>query len=278
MKVGKFHLPLALAALSIVAIDAAAQTPSAPTEACVALTMPSVQGVEDATAFSTAVRDLFASYLKGPTIRTISLESRLPSQAVVEARGQKCGYVLLVTLERKRGGGSSTGRILGQAAGVAVSRAPVYGAAGAAASSATWAGEKQSIATRLRSGRRTSSCCRIGSARPMRWNGRSRSSSKPRPNQTVKIFLTPLVEKAANGIVATISGRSSDPSSTMEHPPRRTPAADGPAQEAIGNVSEAMLSLVYGELRRLAASYLRRKRPGPLARLRHQALVRGLVT
>jgi RNA polymerase sigma factor (TIGR02999 family) len=44
-------------------------------------------------------------------------------------------------------------------------------------------------------------------------------------------------------------------------------------------VSEAMLSLVYGELRRLAASYLRRERPGhtlqPTA-LVHEAYVRLL--
>lgn len=46
-----------------------------------------------------------------------------------------------------------------------------------------------------------------------------------------------------------------------------------------GSVSEAMLSLVYGELRRLAASYLRRERPGhtlqPTA-LVHEAYVRLL--
>jgi len=208
MKVGKFHLPLALAALSIVAIDAAAQTPSAPTEACVALTMPSVQGVEDATAFSTAVRDLFASYLKGPTIRTISLESRLPSQAVVEARGQKCGYVLLVTLERKRGGGSSTGRILGQAAGVAVSRAPVYGAAGAAASSATWAGGEAiyRYASEVRAKDELMLSYRLGPpdaverAKPVEFKAKAKSDGED--------LLTPLVEKAANGIVATtMSGR-----------------------------------------------------------------------
>jgi len=65
----------------------------------------------------------------------------------------------------------------------------------------------------------------------------------------------------------------------MEHPPRQARASDGPARAATGDVSEAMLSLVYGELRRLAASYLRRERPGhtlqPTA-LVHEAYVRLL--
>ena len=75
MKAWRFHLSLALAALAIFGTQAAAQTPPAP--ACVALTIPSVQGVDDSTGFATAVRDLFASYLKGPTLQTVSLESRL---------------------------------------------------------------------------------------------------------------------------------------------------------------------------------------------------------
>ncbi len=208
MRAWRFQLPLALAALSIAGIEAAAQTPSAPNAACVALTMPSVQGVEDATAFSTAVRDLFASYLKGPTIRTISLESRLPSQAVVEAQGQKCGYVLLVTLERKRSGGSSTGRILGQAAGVAVSRAPAYGTAGAAASHATWAGGEAiyRYASEVKAKDELQLSYRLGTpdaverAKPVEFKAKAKSDGED--------LLTPLVEKAATGIVATtMSGR-----------------------------------------------------------------------
>ena len=203
MNARRFHLPLALAAMSIVGIEAAAQAPSAPTSACVALTMPSVQGVDDATGFATAVRDLFASYLKGPTIRTISLESRLQSQAVLEARGQKCGYVLLVSLQRKQAGGSSTGRILGQAAGAAVARAPVYGTAGAAASSATWVGGEAiyRYASEVRAKDELELSYRLGPpdaverAKPVAFKAKAKSNGED--------LLTPLVEKAASGIVAT---------------------------------------------------------------------------
>jgi len=65
----------------------------------------------------------------------------------------------------------------------------------------------------------------------------------------------------------------------MEVPPGRPPAPDVPVFDAAAGVLEAMLSLVYAELRRLAASYLRRERPGhtlqPTA-LVHEAYVRLL--
>jgi hypothetical protein len=209
MKAGKFHLSLALAALSIAATDPAAQTPSAPTSACVALAVPSVQGVDDATGFAIAVRDLFASYLKGPTIHTVSLESRLQSQALVEARGLKCGQVLLVTLERKRGGGSSTGRILGQAAGTAVTHAPMYGGAGggAAARSATWAGGEAiyRYASEVRAKDELEPSYRLGTpdaverAKPATLKAKAKSDGED--------ILTPLVEKAANAIAAATTPR-----------------------------------------------------------------------
>lgn len=57
----------------------------------------------------------------------------------------------------------------------------------------------------------------------------------------------------------------------------QAPDPDLFSHEAAGGVPEAMLSIVYGELRRLAASYLRRERPGhtlqPTA-LVHEAYVR----
>ena len=65
----------------------------------------------------------------------------------------------------------------------------------------------------------------------------------------------------------------------MDVPPGRDPAPDEFAFESAAGVPEAMLSIVYGELRRLAASYLRRERPGhtlqPTA-LVHEAYVRLL--
>jgi hypothetical protein len=211
MKPSRFTLTLGAAALSLAVADAAPQKPSAPASTCVALAVPSVQGVDgNATSFATAVRDLFASYLKGPSIRTLSLESRLASQAVLEARGQDCEEMLLVTVARKKSGGSSTGRALGQVAGIAVMRAPVAGGVtGAVASSATWAGGEAiyRLASEIRAKDELELSYRLGA--PDLVERVKPVTSKAKAKTDGEDLLTPLVEKAANGIVtaATASGR-----------------------------------------------------------------------
>lgn len=210
MKPGKFGLTLLAVALAVVGADAALQKPSGSASTCVALTFPSVKGVDgNATSFATAVRDLFAMYLKGPSIRTESLESRLASQAVLEARGKECGQMLLVTVERKRASGGAS-RILGQAAGVAVMRTPLGGGVtGAVASGATWAGGEAiyRFASEVRAKDELELSYRLGSpdaverAKPVTAKAKAKSDGED--------LLTPLVEKAANGIVtvATAGGR-----------------------------------------------------------------------
>ena len=206
MKPSRLSLTLVAAALSVVATDAAAQKPSQ--TACVALTIPSVQGVDgNSTGFATAVRDLFASYLKGPTIRTVALESRLSSQAILEAKTQECGHVLLVSVERKKAGGSSMGRILGQATGSAVSRTPVLGGvSGAVASSATWAGGEAiyRFASEIKAKDELELSYRVGT--PDTVERAKTVTSKAKAKSDGEDLLTPLVEKAANGIVSATSG------------------------------------------------------------------------
>jgi hypothetical protein len=205
MKPSRVSLTLAAATMSVVVAGAAPQRPAA--SACVALTIPSVQGVDgSATGFATAVRDLFASYLKGPSIRTVSLESRLPSQAVLEARGQDCGHMLLVSVERKRGGGGSMGRILGQATGAAVTRAPIYGGVtGAVASGATWAGGEAiyRFASEIRAKDELELSYRVGP--PATVERAKAVTAKAKAKTDGEDLLTPLVERAATGIVTVIS-------------------------------------------------------------------------
>jgi hypothetical protein len=194
------------AVLSAAVAGAATQKPSAPAAVCVALTVPSVQGVDgNATSFAVAVRDLFAMYLKGPSIRTVSLESRLASQATLEARQQECGQMLLVTLERKHSSGS-TSRILGQAAGIAVTRAPyVGGVGGAVASGATWAGGEAiyRFASEIRAKDELELSYRLGP--PDAVERAKAVTSKAKAKSDGEDLLTPLVEKAANGIVTAVT-------------------------------------------------------------------------
>ena len=129
-------LTFSVAALS--AQPAAAQTVPASAEAgtCIAIVLPGVQGVEgDATALGNSVRELFASFLRGPSMQVMTLDARLTAHALEEAKQKSCGRVLTVSLTRKRGGNTmgTIARVAGQA-GASAAGGMGYGATvGAAA-------------------------------------------------------------------------------------------------------------------------------------------------
>lgn len=128
-------LPAAFAilVLTLASQPAFAQEPGASpgSAVCVAVMAATMTGVEgDAAAAGTAVRDLFVTFLTGPSIRPLPLESRLRVQAVEEAKQKNCSYFIHVSLSRKPGGdGGGLGAALGRAAGTAAWYVP--GAAGA---------------------------------------------------------------------------------------------------------------------------------------------------
>jgi len=110
-----------------------AQTPDV---SCVALMMPSVQGVPgSAEEAATGVRDLLAKYLTGPSLKMVVLDSRLASQASAEAKEKGCEPILVSALTRKSGGGGLR-RALGQAAGASSWYLPGGASAGSAAARA----------------------------------------------------------------------------------------------------------------------------------------------
>jgi len=133
----------------------AASTPASESAgACVAISLPSVQGAQgSATDLATATRDLFTSYLQGPSIKVVALDARLTSQANEEAKQKACGHVRVVSLVRKRGGGGGgLGRALGQAASTAAWYAPVGSVGASVARGAAIAGAQAAseIATQTR--------------------------------------------------------------------------------------------------------------------------------
>jgi hypothetical protein len=48
-----------------------------------------------------AVRQIFASLLVGPTVETVSIEARIPSQINIEAEQKGCNFVLYTSLSKK---------------------------------------------------------------------------------------------------------------------------------------------------------------------------------
>lgn len=176
----------------------------------VCLAPPGVEAsTGDATAAGTAVRDLFTSFLTGPSIQPKPLTARLASQVREEARQASCPYLLLTTLkhEHKRGGGGMLGRIAagaaqqgaweagassGSTAGRIAGHA-AYGAAGQAAYNyATTIHNKDEVTLgyRLESG--------DGKVLLEKTNKRKAKSDG-------EDLLTPIVQQAAEAIVALVT-------------------------------------------------------------------------
>jgi hypothetical protein len=66
---------------------------------------------------ATAVRELFSSYLNGPSLKVAPLTARLTSQAREEAKQASCSHILFTSmkLERNKSGGGFLGKIVGEA-------------------------------------------------------------------------------------------------------------------------------------------------------------------
>jgi len=163
----------------------------------------------DASVAANAVRDVFTSFLTGPSLKPQALTARLASQVREEARQASCPYLLLTTLkhEHKRRGGSMLGRIAagaaqqgaweagassGSAAGRVAGHA-AYGAAGQAAYDyAVSVHDKDEIALGYR----------LESA-----DGRVviEKKDKRKAKSDGEDLLTPMVQQAAEAIAAVIT-------------------------------------------------------------------------
>jgi hypothetical protein len=178
--------------------------------ACVALVMPSATGIDgDATAFASSMRDLFASYLSGPSLRAVNLESRLASQAIEEARQKECDHVLLTKIARKRDAGGGWGRALGQAAGTAAYYGIPYGvgvgAAVARGAAVAGAHAISTLAATTRAKDEVTLEFRLGTVDTVL--RASPRAQKAKAKSDGEDLLTPLVEKASESIAASVMSK-----------------------------------------------------------------------
>jgi hypothetical protein len=189
-------------ALSVPAQDKAAPSADAP---CVAIVLPSVEGVDDSTTVATSVRSLFQSYLTGPSLRSIVLDAKLPSQAYQEAIRKQCTKVLTVSMTRKAGGnGRSKVATAAQAAGTAAGYIPGGGigeiAVAGAAAGAQAIGSLAS-STRARDEMRIE--YQVTSVDGAQILAPKTDSRKAQSNG--EDIVTPLVERAANAIAFVVT-------------------------------------------------------------------------
>lgn len=208
----KTHTPLVfLVVLAVVLPSAAtrvgAQAPAGDAQTCIAVVLPSVKGASgDATAFADALRERFVSFLTGPSLRAITLDARLPSQAIEEARQKQCGHVLLTSVEVKRHDGSGLGRALGRAAGTAAwYGVPYGGAASAAARGAAVAGAQviSEMASTTKAKDEVILEYRFGTVDAV--TRTSPKTEKAKAQSDGEDLLTPLVEQASESVAASVA-------------------------------------------------------------------------
>jgi len=135
-----------LAFVFLAALAASAGQAENGTTICIA--MPKVEIVQgDAAGAASGLRDMFASYLTGPTLKSVPLEARLQSQAMEEAREKGCTRVLVTKLSQKRKGGGRFGKVMGEAAGTALWYVPGGATAGSAAARAAAVAGARAVST-----------------------------------------------------------------------------------------------------------------------------------
>ncbi|MEO6236073.1 MAG: hypothetical protein ABIQ52_03685 [Vicinamibacterales bacterium] len=152
-----------------------------------------------------AVRTLFTSYLTGPSLKSVALEARLPSQAVEEARQKDCGRVLTVGLVNKHGGGRALAGAIGRTAGTAAWYIPSSGAAAGIALGTARAGAEvvsaAASSTRAKDEMRIDYRLTSVDGTPLL----APKSDKARAKVNGEDIVTPLVARAAEAVAAAVS-------------------------------------------------------------------------
>lgn len=114
------------------------------TAACIAIVTPTLEGtIGSAAETANQIRELMASYLKGPSIKVVLLEAKLPSQAAEEAKQKDCQPILISSMTRKPGNNHGLMKALGRGAAASSWSIPYGGSTGGALAHAGTAGGLQ---------------------------------------------------------------------------------------------------------------------------------------
>jgi hypothetical protein len=150
-----------------------------------------------------AVRNAFAGFLTGPRLEIASLNARLPSQAMEEARQSECDYVLYASItQKKRSGGGMFSRAVGNVVGAAAGNIPVNTPGEAAARGAVITGvyTTANIASNIKAKDEITLEYKleaVGGAQPA-----LSKTEKAKAKSDGEDVVTPLIERAAEAIVA----------------------------------------------------------------------------
>jgi hypothetical protein len=167
--------------------------------------------VGDASTASAALRDLFTSFLAGPSLRAQPLTARLASQVHEEAQQASCPYLLLTTLkhEHKRSGGGLLGRMATGAAQQGVWEAGVGSktAAGRIAGEAAYGAASQAAYTYANSVHNKDEVTLAYRLEQGDGKALLDKSDKRKAKMDGEDLLTPMVQQAAEAVVAAVGQR-----------------------------------------------------------------------
>ena len=176
----------------------------------IGLILPTVQmNAGNAAQAAEALRNTFASLLKSPTIEVVTLSARPPSQAIDEARQSQCDYILTASMTVKKGGGGGMfGRAIGNIAGSAAGHIPGGGSAstGAARSAAiTGVYTTAAIANSIKAKDDVSLEYKLDHVETNKTSVANKDKAKA--NSDGEDVISPLVQRAAQAIVSTVSNK-----------------------------------------------------------------------
>lgn len=197
--------PLAFALLAAMPAHAGPAARAADT-ACVALLLPSVEGVDDSTRVAMSVRSIFESYLTGPSLKSVLLDARLASQANEEARQKECTKILTVTVTRKAAGnGGSKVSSVARAAGTTAAYIPLpsYGSAVAVGAARGGAEAVADVASHTRAKDEMTLAYKVATADGATLLALKTESAKAKSNG--EDLLTPLIAKASEAIAGAVT-------------------------------------------------------------------------
>lgn len=182
-------------------------TPKKPGVIRIGLILPTVQMTAgNAAQAAEALRNSFAGYLNGPSIEVVTLQARLPSQAIEEARQSQCDYILAASMIIKKGGGGSMfGRAIGNIAGSAAGHVPGGGSATTgAARSAAISGiyTTAAIASSIKAKDEVSLEYKLDHVETAKTSVANKDKAKASADG--EDVISPLVQKASEAIAATV--------------------------------------------------------------------------
>jgi hypothetical protein len=165
------------------------------------------------TAAMDAVREMFASFLAGPTLSVTPMTARLKSQVREEAKVAGCGFLLLTTVKHNRKSGNG---LLNRMAGAAAQQG-VY-SAGAAVSSSVGAVAGSAVASATNAAASAAASSFAGTVRSkdeLELTYRLESAGAPIVEKTEKRkadsdgedLMTPVVRKASEAIAEAAAKR-----------------------------------------------------------------------